>query len=537
MKRTLNMLLVTVLLLCLMAPTLSLGEVTLSAPNEYPIVSEPVTLTCFCIPKSQVEDMATNKMTLWMEEKTGVHFEWEVPPASESTTSMNLSIASGVYPDFYYGMNLGTARIWQLAKDNVARPLNDLIDMYMPNLKKILEENPNLKRAMTAPDGNIYALLRTDGGIHTVVPQKLFVNTAWLQQLGMDVPSTPEALRAYLQAVKDNDMNGNGDKTDEIPLISDKGNVAHVLGFLLAPFEPQPNKRLNVENGVVKPSFTSDAYREGLRFVRGLVKDGLFSIDSFTIDSATVKGLTSRPDAMIIGAAGGWFESSFGDMSVLTTLWDDYEAVPPLANADGLRRTVNNNGDVALNSFITTSCKYPEVLAKWCDYWYSDEGAMTNYGMSPYGFQDGRWIWSDSPSIDGTTPSAMYTENSDGKTNYDWYSTGFRYQTPALRYILTYTPEVLEYHYYTESLKYMDYLPAEYIPSVIWFTDEQSTVVNRYESDLFGFVNEARANFITGVSDIDSDAEWAAYLDELEVLEVSQWVKAYQDAYTAMMAK
>ncbi len=532
MKTNLRIGLALLMILCLTVPYAALGEVTLSGDNEYPIVSAPITLKCFCIPKAQIEDMATNQLTLWLEEKTGIHFEWEVPPSSEATTRFNLAITDPVQPDFYYGMNLNTAQIWQLAQDGVAMPLNDLIENYMPNLKKVLDENPSLRTAMTAPDGNIYALLRTDGGIHNLVPQKVFIYTPWLEQLGMEMPSTPAEFQAYLQAVMDNDMNGNGNPNDEIPLIINSGNLAHVLGFLLAPFEPQPNKRLNVNDGVVTPSFTSDSYREGLKWVRELCEKGLLSKDSFTIDAATVKGLTSRPDEMLVGASGGWFESSFGDMAALPTLWDDYEAVPPLANEEGVRRTINNNGDVALNSFITTSCKNPEALAKWCDFWYSTEGVLINYG----GLEGVGWNWVEEPSIAGNTPSIKFTVNSDGMTNRDWYGTGFRHQDADVRYSVTYTPEVLEYHYYTESLKYMDYLPEEYIPSVMWFTGEQSTIVNRLESNILGYVNEMRSAFITGDADINSDAQWAAYLDELEMMDLALWVSTYQDAYTAMMS-
>ncbi|MGI6700265.1 MAG: hypothetical protein ACOX6G_08150 [Christensenellales bacterium] len=532
MKHSFTRFLMLLLVLSLL-PISVLGEITLSGPNEYPIADEPITLKAFCIPKSQIEDMETNRLTLWLEEKTGIHFEWEVPPASESTTSLNLKLTDTDQPDFYYGMTLGAARIWEVAQDGMIMPLNDLIENYMPNLKKILDENPSIKTAITAPDGNIYSLPRTDGGIHTLVPQKVFIYTPWLEKLNMEMPSTPVEFEAYLQAVKDNDLNENGDTTDEIPLIINSGNIRHVLGFLLAPFEPQPNKRLNVTDGVLTPSFTSDRYREGLIWIKGLVDKGLFSKDSFTIDGSTIKSLTSRPDAMIVGSSGGWFESSFGDMAALPTLWEDYEAVPPLANEEGIRRTINHNGDIALNSFITSTCAYPEALAKWCDFWYSPEGIMTNY----IGIEGIHWNWVDEPSIGGSDTSARSITYSDGMTNETWYGTGFRHQDADTRYCVTYTPENLEYHYYTESLKYLDYLPTEYVPSIVWFTDEQSEIVNTIESALLNYVNEMRAAFITGTIDINDDAQWTAYLDELEVIGLQDWVDTYQAAYTAMMSK
>lgn len=170
---------------------------------------------------------------------------------------------------------------------------------------------------------------------------------------------------------------------------------------------------------------------------------------------------------------------------------------------------------------------------KWCDFWYTPEGIMTNY----QGIENINWSWVEEKSIAGDPISAKALEYSDGMTNSTWYGTGFRHQDAATRYCLTWTPENLEYHYYTESLKYMDYLPEEYIPSVMWFTDDQSEVVNDIESALISYVNEMRAAFITGTIDIEDDAQWEAYLEELEIMGMEDWVKTYQDAYTAMMSK
>ena len=35
------------------------------------------------------------------------------------------------------------------------QPLNKLIDQYAPNLKRFLAENETIRKAITAPDGNI----------------------------------------------------------------------------------------------------------------------------------------------------------------------------------------------------------------------------------------------------------------------------------------------------------------------------------------------------------------------------------------------
>src|SRR5690625_1392684 len=39
---------------------------------------------------------------------------------------------------------------------------NDLIEEFAPNLKEIFKENPEVRKAITHPDGNIYALPTLD---------------------------------------------------------------------------------------------------------------------------------------------------------------------------------------------------------------------------------------------------------------------------------------------------------------------------------------------------------------------------------------
>ncbi len=49
-------------------------------------------------------------------------------------------------------------------------PLEDLIDQYAPNLKKVMEKYPNIKSSITAPDGHIYALPGIDTSTTSQTP-------------------------------------------------------------------------------------------------------------------------------------------------------------------------------------------------------------------------------------------------------------------------------------------------------------------------------------------------------------------------------
>ena len=61
-----------------------------------------------------------------------------------------------------------------------------------------------------------------------------WINKAWLDELGLEMPETTEDLKTVLKAFKENDLNKNG-KNDEIPLsfiINDGGKTSILIRFI-----------------------------------------------------------------------------------------------------------------------------------------------------------------------------------------------------------------------------------------------------------------------------------------------------------------
>lgn len=95
--------------------------------------------------------------------------------------------------------------------------LTDLIDQYAPNIKAMMEKYPDVKAAMTSMDGKIYGLPYV---FHTATVQghTAFFSEEWMKNVGVDkVPETTDELYDMLVAFKEQDANGNGDPSDEIP--------------------------------------------------------------------------------------------------------------------------------------------------------------------------------------------------------------------------------------------------------------------------------------------------------------------------------
>lgn len=81
----------------------------------------------------------------------------------------------------------------------------------------MFEEEPDTLSLAKTYEGEIYALPKFQGkwpdcnGV-------MFINKTWLDNLGLEVPTTLGELKDVLVAFRDNDANGNGDASDEIPM-------------------------------------------------------------------------------------------------------------------------------------------------------------------------------------------------------------------------------------------------------------------------------------------------------------------------------
>jgi putative aldouronate transport system substrate-binding protein len=187
-----------------------------------------------------IKDYETNDLTIGVEKLTNVHINWEIVPAAEKATKFNLAIASQNYADIYLGTTFTPVQVMMLSSGGMFRPLDDLIAEYGYNTRAAFENEPVVKEAISAPDGHIYTLFYTDLGVHMESQQKCFVLPDWLDALNIDMPQTTEGFKSMLIQFRDQDANGNGDPSDEIPLVgfsNDPNQYGDPIYYLISPFQ------------------------------------------------------------------------------------------------------------------------------------------------------------------------------------------------------------------------------------------------------------------------------------------------------------
>ena len=505
--------------------------VVVTEPGTFPIVKEKVTLSSFSPQYPTTEDLWTNELTIWYEQQTNVHIDWQLAPSEGFTEKRNLVLASGQYPDFFHGGSFPMVDQMLYGKQGVLIPLNDLIDQYTVHAKKFLEDYPVARDLLTAPDGNIYALGNAGWCYHCSLPQKLWMNTTWLKQLGLEQPTTTDELYNVLKAFKEQDPNGNG-KADEIPLIA---FGPENLGYFMCAFVYDDGvNRFILNNGTIEAAYTTDEWREGLRFLNKLYAEGLLDDQTFTLTAATeLRQLGESEEAMLLGAVPTlWFG---GFTSLAGERQKNYDAVPPIMGPEGVQTTKWNPYTAGIGEFaITKDCENPEVAIRWIDWFYSTEGGL----RSRIGREGHEWRWCEpgETALDGETQCVWTKLTAIGEAqNYFWGQGAWLQQfihseQGACKGEKLYDVCGLEHRLFLASKQYEPYKP-DAVVAPLWVGAEDIGEMAHLQTDINDYVNESMALFITGRLDLDKD--WDSYLAELESIGLQRYLEINQAAYDA----
>lgn len=259
------------------------GEYTL------PIVNEPLELVWMGRDTEDAgKSFLTNKSIIWerFEEETGIKIKWDVAPFMEYTEVMQLRLASQTdLPDIIaIEGSADGSHLVKYYEDGILMPMNDLIDKYAPNLKRMLEENPEYKQALTLPDGSIVALGHlTASNLRT---KAVMIRKDWLDKLGLPEVKTPDDLLKAAKAFVNEDPNGNNEK-DEFGIMTHSLGNYRQIGMMFG-LSLVSGSGWSVRDGKVTYEFTLPAYKAYLEWMNTAYKEGLIPKDFQTADNAVV---------------------------------------------------------------------------------------------------------------------------------------------------------------------------------------------------------------------------------------------------------
>ena len=299
---------------------------------------------------------------------------------AESTKKFNVLFASGSAPDIIneYDTNFRNS----LYDQKQLLPIDDLLK-DMPEYQKLLNENPQLKKAGTKPDGKLYEI----GKMNEAYPlQSIFIRTDWLKKLNLEAPKTTEDMLKVAKAFTDLDPDGNG-KKDTYGMNLSWNSELVVKGIF-------GDMDWAVKDGKVIRSWDNKA--ASLEFRKSLFDAGV--VDRDYINDKT--GAKAKQDflngkvGMYVHPNVNWFDFLVNDLATLKKNAPEAEVTPmafPKSSMGEFTAAVQN--PVQMTTVINAKTKDPVAAAKFIDFMmipenasklvYGDEG--THYTKGPNG--------------------------------------------------------------------------------------------------------------------------------------------------------
>lgn len=459
-----------------------------------------------------------------LEKETGVKIEW-TNYQSDFAEKRNLDISSGDLPDAIHNDGASDVELMSWAKQGVIVPVEDFIKKYMPNLQKVLDEKPEYKSMITAPDGHIYSfpwieeLGEGKESIHSV-NDMAWINKAWLDKLGLKMPQTTDELVKVLEAFKTQDPNGNG-KADEIPMsfINKPGNEDFKV--LFGSFGEGDNDDHLIVSNDNKVDFTADndSYKEGVAFMRSLQEKGLIDSEAFEQDWNTY---IAKGGEDLYGVYFTW------DKNNISKNKSDYEVLPVLAGPNGQKNVTrtNNVGFSRDRMVITSANKNLELTAKWIDQQYAPlQSVQNNWGtygdkkqQNIFAFDKNQKMLKHLP-LEGTAPTEIRQKTEVG---------GPLAILDSYYGKVTTMPDDAKWRLDILKENYVPYMKNESIYPKIFMKEKDLDKIAQIEADMNDYIARKRAEWITkgGI-----DKEWESYKKELERYGLTEWLTIKQKYY------
>lgn len=493
---------------------------------DLPLTDDPVTVTMWMGVNPNVlkitEDIG-NDCALWNElaTRTGVSLDFTVVNPDTESEKFNLMVASNDLSDIISNAttlytNGGEAAV---ADEILIDHLPYLTEELTPQICKLMEAYPDAVPEALTESGWLAGMPQLSMQTETTQTFGPMIRKDWLDELGLDVPETYDELHNVLKAFKEKK---GADAALVLNYAATGINNGLVQGYGInglvadaAMSEPYYQVDDTVMYGPIQPEF-----KEYLTMVHDWYEEGLIWQDfmSFT-------DFQNPPTDVILADRTGVF---YGEVTYIATLEDasttegfELVAIPDFVQKSGDTIPFKEERAYAASTpwSISTQCECPELLMQWCNYMYTDEGALLcNYGLEGESFEY------DENHVPVFTDLVL--NNPDMST------------TVALfMYCLDRGP-----FYRDETREQSGYTQAQKDASSIWQSNlsvgrgigstalntEESSEVNQFYGDIKTYIEQSVLEFIIGNRDL---TEFDAFVDHIEGMGIDEVTACYQAAY------
>lgn len=463
-----------------------------------------------------------------LEKEAGVDIEWQEVTDDSWGQQKNPALSGGDIPDVLIRAITPTDAA---SFPNLFEDLSKNLDK-LPNVKKFFEQKPDAQKLTTDPEGHMYVLASSRGKSYSGSGQNMMINKAWLDKLGLDMPTTWDEFENVLKAFKTKDPNGNG-KADEIPMNIrklDTGGFGWYSPMLMlnstgiaTGFNKGPSGQgYYAKDGKVGSYLVSDEYKSVIKYYNKLISEGLIPNDWSTKDDDTYYAeQTGKDGTALTGVIFGWSLADFSDLR------DQYVAMPvPSATGVSAEDTVwdGSSNEYEVNKLaISATATNKDAAYKVANLLYSQKYSVQQFGGSigDTVTDDGNDHYTfDTDKIDQLTKDNKFPGLSDRLAGWISDDTVIEGDDNA--------EDILEVNkVFEEQRSHYDHT-KDYIPDYVQLTAEKSTEVANNNTQILNVAIQKAGEWMSN-GGIDND--WDAYCKQLDQLGLQQNIKDYQEAY------
>ncbi len=506
---------------------------TYADPNWLPVVKNPIQVEGIVHdPKMPGAPFELRSIFNEIAETTGVHITMQLAATQEICTLM---FASRNYPDFSFRIFVDDMQNQACYEGDILQLTDEILEKYAPNYYQLFVENPDIYKMCLLPDGNLYFFPQWVMEEHSYqLRDGFWINETWLDELGLDLPTTTDEYLNYLRAVKA--QAGQGSIPENAAPLFVRGGLENIGGAysildwfgVFNGFEYEI-----VDNGVVKHNAQNPNIKQGMKFLGQLYSEGLINNNAFTVTWAEYQVVIGDDHA---GDETPWTGSFFA-FDLGESLKEDYCAVQPLQTGTGLPVYVRSFGadnriiDNALSIF--TSSENQIALIRAFDHYATGEGAMRAV-IGEQG-EDKQWYKKD----DGTYAYAEDAWGTDNPERFGWNDYGPGVVTPDITDQLN--AESMEDH---DSRAYVyEHIYKQYIPkdktlyptdAINYLTPDEAAQAELIRTQCRNVVNTFYRKWFQAKTNVDD--EWDMFQMALKNSGIETRLALLQKAYDAYMA-
>ncbi|GGD85093.1 extracellular solute-binding protein [Paenibacillus nasutitermitis] len=454
-------------------------------------------------------DPNDNKWTdIFKEAFPNVDIEWILAPrdAAQFGQKKQMLMGAGDFPNLVLATKTDMIN-W--ANNGMILPVDDLIEQYVPNLKRYLSEEDMLNVTYM---GKKYLIPGPVSSLQN--PSVTYIRKDWLDKLQLPMPETPEQFMNVMKAFTEQDPDGNG-KKDTYGFASQKSLVFmdNTLGY---PFGVNLDTQANTiqwqrVDGKLLPDFVTPGAKQALAYFREMYATGVYDKESMVLDYGK---LEEKITSGKYGAASFLSNAMRGRIAANIKKADlnaELVLLPPLKGADG--RQGLPRGDNINTYWAVTQGTTPEqakAIAELLN-WFMEPNPETEYTSTM-----GDLINMGELNVHSTLLGGKYLEEiPDSQLTPEALADKYRFSYRLMFSSSHMLPdqERIEYSKLSDTVKpgFYEDVKAQVDYGVYNGMKIAGSVASQYLPDLITYFDEMKMKILTGAEPIDVFDKWVDY--------------------------